>query len=154
MSAITDGRARRAKHAGTGLLDTPIEAWAALFQDYMAGSEPLSHVVRRHGMRYSAAQEMERRGSWSYLRDMARGRRAGAVYAWQRYLAPRAHAWLAHGHTFLAEALASAPPPDENAIPPNVNPPDEFRRQPPAVDVRAAVVDLAAYRARAQEVRS
>ncbi len=51
----TDGRARRAKNPGTGLLDTPAETWTALFREYLAGSETLPDVAKRHGVRYSAA---------------------------------------------------------------------------------------------------
>ncbi len=137
MSAptITDRRTLRAKHPGTGLLDTPLEAWAALFRDFMANSEPLSDVVRRHRMRYSAAVEWTRRESWWELRALLRGHSTtDATYVWQKYLAERAHERFARGSTYLAAALTKAPPPNPAA-----------RRAPP-VDVTAPVVDLVEYR--------
>ncbi len=136
MSALTDGRARRAKHPGTGILDTPLEAWAALYRDYMAGTEPLTDVVRRHGMRYSAARETANREFWPELRELLRGGRRGFLYSLQY---DRAHAWCERGHTYLADALAKVDSRPEPWI--------SREPTPAAVDVSAPVVDLAAFRA-------
>ena len=59
-----DGRAARAKHEGTGMLDTSAAAWRALFGEYLQGNDPLTDVARRHGVRYSAAVRVGRLGGW------------------------------------------------------------------------------------------
>ncbi len=148
MSAPTgkvDGRSLRAKYPGTGMLDTPLEAWAALFRDYMAAGDgrPLSDPARRLGIRYSAAVEKARREGWQTLREVVQAPTPGWIRIWQSFDGGRAHAALEAGSSYLAAALALAPPPEP------WEPDAGAERSRPweaDVDVRAPVVDLVAYR--------
>ncbi len=194
MSAITDGRALRAKRPGTGMLDTPAEAWAALFRDFMAGSGPLCDVFPRHGIRHSAAYERAGREHWANYRaalEAARWLEGPAVSVFpaspknrerhartiadMRYRIVhwrRCAAQLRHygAPPYMLEAVGQTPPPvcktcggaiaedrvhywdlcdactPRSTRAPGAKPHRD--RHPPTVDVRAPVVDLAAYRAR------
>ena len=66
-AGAVDGRSLRRKHAGTGKHDTSPFTWAAMRREYIAGSEPLTDVARRHGVLYSAAHERLRMERWNEL---------------------------------------------------------------------------------------
>jgi hypothetical protein len=66
--AEVDGRSLRRKHAGTGKYDTSVFTWAAMRREYIAGTEPLTDVARRHGVLYCAAHERCRIERWAELR--------------------------------------------------------------------------------------
>jgi hypothetical protein len=51
--------------------DTPAATWAAMRAEYVAGSEALTDVARRHGVLYSAAHDRHGRERWDDLRPRA-----------------------------------------------------------------------------------